>query len=83
MAKTTIITRDGERCSILGLIWTCEKEATRELLQAITDDFKRCRTGYDPDKDYSAAILAIEMLGGGEIVWHDDSIEREPADRVY
>jgi len=83
MAKTIILLATGERCSVEGCKWTCETKETINLLESLTADYFAYAREYTPDKDWSIANYALEMLGGGQITFYDESaIESEP-DRIY
>lgn len=57
----------GYEASISGLKWTCSNKPLEELLNSMREPLGP--SGADPDPDYTAAMRAIEELGG-ELLEH-------------
>lgn len=61
--------------------WTCEESQAFERL--LNTQAQLPVSGYHPDPDLQLAEQAIEFLGGGTIIHHDEPVDEDVPGRVY
>lgn len=60
----------GIIATIEDMAWSCEDKQLEDILNSTLDPLGP--SGADPDPNYTAAVDAIERLGGGKVIERDE-----------